>query len=260
MTMRTDLSRLPALGAPAQMSNALAGFLRATHALLPTVGVYLYGSLARGAYRPPASDVDILIVTSSSTPEAVISEVRAALAAARAHGARVDAIVATRDQVAGSALPAALDVVFPPDAEPQRCAGNRGMMFPLDRQDVWECGVSLFGVPAREVIPPAPTEMLHASLAWTFPHLARHFKNPELMLCRAAHVFLEGRLCSKPEAGRWALVVFDPRWHGTIEAALASREEGQTQQVCSPEELDRFQRTCADLIEGATGVRVHTHP
>jgi len=260
MTMRTDVSRLPALGAPAQMSNALDGFLRATHALLPAVGVYLYGSLARGAYRPPASDVDILIVTSSSAPDEVIPEVRAAQVAARANGARVDAIVATRDQVAGSTLPAALDVIFPPDAEPQRSPENRGMMFPLDRQDVWECGVSLFGPPAREVVPPAPTEMLRASLAWVFPHLARHFKNPELMLCRAAHVFLQGRLCSKPEAGRWAIATLDARWHGIIEAALASREQGQTQQVCSPKELEGFQRACADLIEGATGVRVHTDP
>jgi len=258
--MRTDLSRLPTLGAPAQMSNALDGFLRATHALLPTVGVYLYGSLARGAYRPPASDVDILIVTSESVPDEVIPEVRAAQVAAYANGARVDAIVATRDQVSGSALPAALDVVFPPDAEPQRSPENRGMMFPLDRQDVWECGVSLFGPPAREVVPPAPTEMLHASLSWIFPHLAHHFKNPELMLCRAAHVFLQGRLCSKSEAGRWALLALDVRWHGIVEAALASRQEGQTQQVCSPKELADFQRACADLIEGATGVRVHTDP
>ena len=258
--METDLSRLSALGAPTQVSQALAGFLRTTRAVLPTVGVYLYGSLARGAYRPPASDLDILIVTSASAPDEVIPEVRAAQAAACASGTRVDAIVATRDQVAGSALPAALDLIFPPDAEPQRSPENRGMMFPLDRQDVWDCGVSLFGPPAREVVPPAPTEMLHASLAWVFPHFARHFKNPELMLCRAAHAFLEGRLCSKPEAGRWALLALDARWHGIVEAALANREERQTQQVCSPKELDDFQRACADLIEGATGVRVHTDP
>ncbi len=258
--MRIDVSRLSSLGAPAQTSDALAGFLRATHALLPTVGVYLYGSLARGAYRPPASDVDILIVTSASVPDELIPIIRAAQAAAYADGSRVDAIVATRDEVAGSGLPAALDVVFPADAEPQRSPGNRGMMFPLDRQDVWECGVSLSGPPAREVVPPAPTEMLRASLAWVFPHLALNFKNPELMLCRATHAFLEGRLSSKPEAGRWALGALDARWHGVIEAALATRDEGQTQQVCSPEELDGFQRACADLIEGATGVKLQADP
>jgi hypothetical protein len=128
------------------------------------------------------------------------------------------------------------------------------MMFPLDLQDVWECGFTLSGSPVREVIPPVPKEMLRASLAWAFPHLAANFKNPELMLCRATYAFLEDRLCSKPEAGSWALGVFDARWRGVIEKALAEREKGGTQAICLPGELDRFQRACAELIECSTGV------
>jgi hypothetical protein len=98
-----------------------------------------------------------------------------------------------------------------------------------------------------------PRETLHASLAWVFPHLAGNFKNPELMLCRATHAFLEGRLCSKPEAGRWALQVLGTRWRRLIEKALAEREGGGSQTVCSPEELADFQRACAELIQAATG-------
>ena len=258
--MHVDVSRYTALGAPAQLSRTLDSFFRATHALLPAVGVYLYGSLARGAYRPPASDVDMLVVTSSSTPDEVVPGVRGAQEAARTSGARIDLIAATREEVAGTALPATLDVVFPADAEPQRSPENRGMMFPLDRQDVWEGGTSLFGPPARDLVPPAPREMLRASLTWVFPHLAANFKNPELMLCRATHAFLEGRLCSKPEGGRWALGGLDARWHGVIQAALAGREDGGTQPVCSPVELEGLQRACAHLIEAATGVRVETRP
>jgi predicted nucleotidyltransferase len=253
--MSPDLSRLPDLGAPREATGALAGFLEAAQAALPVVGVYLYGSLARGAYRPPASDVDLLVVASASTPDSAMPKLRAAQMLARS-GARIDVIVATSGQLATSVLPVPLDLVLPPDAEPERHPENRGMMFPLDRHDAWECGVCLSGPPAREVVHPVSRELLFASLVWAFPHFAHHFKNPELMLCRATHVFLEGGLCAKPEAGRWALKVFDPRWHELIRAALSARENGRTQGECSPEELAGFQRACAALIEKETGEKV----
>ncbi len=129
------------------------------------------------------------------------------------------------------------------------------MMFPLDRQDAWECGIPLYGPPVREVVLPVPREMLQASLAWVFPHLAGNFKNPELMLCRATCGFLEGRLTSKPEAGHWALKVLGARWRGLIERAIVERESGGTQAVCSPEELREFQQACTELIKAETNIQ-----
>jgi predicted nucleotidyltransferase len=240
---------------PRQTAQAVRDFVlevEATAAQL--VGAYLYGSAARGAYIPTASDVDVLLVLNAHWPDEAIPHLVHLQARARAAGARADAVCATRQQVAALGLPVALDLVLPPDAPPQRDPGNRGMMFPIDRQDAWECGLALCGPPVREVVPPVPRELLHASLAWVFPYLAGNFRNPELMLCRAAHAFLEDRLCSKPEAGRWALGVLDVRWHALIWRALVERESGGTQAVCSLGELGAFQRACAELIGGSTGM------
>jgi predicted nucleotidyltransferase len=246
---------LSSLPLPREAALAVGEFAREIEAChVAVIGAYLHGSSARGAYRHPASDVDLLVIIASSCPDDNIPTIARAQTVARASGAHVDAVFATSAQVAVNELPVPLDLVLPPDAGPQRSPGNRGMMFPLDRQDAWECGVPLCGPPVREVVPPVPRETLHASLAWVFPHLAGNFKNPELMLCRATHAFLEGRLCSKPEAGRWALQVLGMRWRRLIEKALAEREGGGSQTVCSPEELADFQRACAELVQAATGV------
>jgi len=253
--MPPELTDLASLGLPSDAVDAIAEFVREVEAVVPRLlGAYLHGSAARGAYAPPASDVDILLLLSGHCADDAIPRLVAAQASGRMAGTRIGAVCVTRAQLAAAILPVALDLVLPPDAEPQRDAANLGMMFPLDWQDAWECGVALSGPPVREVLTPAPREMLTASVAWLFPHLAANFKNPELMLCRAARVLTEGRLCSKPEAGRWALKVFDARWHGLIGKALAERERGGSQAVCSPEELADFQRACAELIQAATGV------
>ena len=255
MQTPAEPTNLTSVGLPSDAADAIAEFVREIGTCgLPVVGIYLYGSSARGAHRPPASDVDLLVVSRSGCPDDRVPGLVRAQAAARVSGARVDALFATLAQVAADELPATLDLVLPPDAEPQRSPRNRGMMFPLDRQDAWECGVALFGPPVREVVPPVSREVLQASLAWVFPHLAGNFKNPELMLCRATCGFLEGRLCSKPEAGRWALKVLGARWRGLIKKTIVERESGGTQAVCSAEELGDFQRACAELIHAATGV------
>lgn len=246
---------LEGLSLPPRIAAATGDFLRKLEIpRLSVIGVYLYGSAARGCYRHPASDVDMLVVIRSSCPEAVVPELTRAQAEARRSDARLDVVFATRGQVATNELPVPLDLIMPPDTKPQRSSGNRGMMFPLERQEAWDCGLALTGPPIREVVPPTPRETLRASLSWVFPHLAANFKNPELMLCRATRGFLEGRLCSKPEAARWALEAFGRRWHALIEKALAERERGGTQAVCTSEQLDGFQRACAELIQTATGV------
>lgn len=207
---------------PPRTAAAAGGFVRELEISgLPITGVYLYGSAARGAYQPPASDLDIMVVARSSCPAAAVQELVRAHGEAQKSGARLDVIFVTQEHVSANQLPVPLDLVMPPDANPQRSPENRGMMFPLDRQDAWDCGLALAGPPVREVVPPTPRKMLRASLAWAFPHLAANFKNPELMLCRATYAFLEGRLCSKPEAAQWALEVFGERWRGLIERALA---------------------------------------
>lgn len=255
--MPVDPAYLTALGLPLEGAKAVFAFVEIATAQTPVpVAIYLYGSSVRRAYRAPASDIDLLLVLPEHWPDEVIPKLLQIQTQARTAGARLDCVCVTREQLAAERIPVALDLVLPPDAEPQREARNRGMMFPLDRHDAWECGRPLFGPPAREVILPVPIELLRTSLAWVFPHLAANFKNPELMLCRATFAFIEGRLCSKPEAGQWALRLFDIRWHGLIEKALAARENGGTQAVCSPEELGDFQCACGEMIKAATGINL----
>ncbi len=233
-------------------------------------GVYLHGSLARGCHHPSTSDVDIIVVTRESCPEAqhpAILEVHE-----RADTAD-DVVFVTQDQANADVFPTPIGFLVGALGRLPRCVlveiagANKWVVddlissgykivrvpegrgdFLLQRQDAYEAGIALVGPDPSEIIRPVPWPLLAESLNFLFRHIVTHFKNPVLMLCRIAHAHTHHSLCSKRHAGEWALETLGERWRSMIEAALALYSEGTADNTGSSPVLQEFEQYCAEYI------------
>ncbi len=101
-----------------------------------------------------------------------------------------------------------------------------------------EHGIALHGPPAAEVIDPVESGALAADVRQTAASFANTLLSGEttlealhlqcftvLFYCRVLQSFATGRIPSKAEAMRWALVELGPRWAPLIEDAWRRRSE-----------------------------------
>jgi hypothetical protein len=104
----------------------------------------------------------------------------------------------------------------------------------IHRYTVREHGIALFGPPPATLIDPVSPDDVRAATVgvlrswWGTPAAVEyiHAASPgglafiALTMCRALYALKHGAVVSKPEAGRWALVTLDARWHLLIERSL----------------------------------------
>jgi predicted nucleotidyltransferase len=242
-----------ALRCPSEVKGGLLVWAgRVTRALgQELAGIYLYGSLPHGCFHPATSDVDVVVVTEGFSSEAVISEiVKAHVEAA----IPVDATFVTRCQIEVDETPTPVDFVVKPmdGGKLVRLPEGHGD-FLLQRQDLYECEAALTGQPVCEVVRPVPWEALSRCLDDLFPHILSRFKNPALMLCRAAYAFTHRSLCSKKAAGEWALRAFDESWRPLIQAALARYADGVADDSGPDQVLRAFEGYCAGYMARVRG-------
>ncbi|HET6453527.1 MAG TPA: aminoglycoside adenylyltransferase domain-containing protein [Armatimonadota bacterium] len=212
------------------------------------IGVYLYGSLARGCYHAGPSDVDTIVVTRRDCTE---SEHPAILRVHQEAGAPVDAVFVTEEQLNADVFPTPISFLVKPIEGHKivHVPEGRGD-FLLQRQDAYEAGVALAGPDPREIMRPVPWPLLAECLDYLFPHIITRFKNPVLMLCRIAYAHANHSLCSKRRAGEWALETFEERWRPVISAALTQYAEGVTGPAATSAVLQEFEEYCAGYIRG----------
>ena len=215
------------------------------------VGVYLYGSLARGCFHPGTSDVDVVAVTEVPCSEAVISKI---VTAHEEAGVPVDATFATRSQIGVDETPTPVEFVLKSGGAERvvRLPEGHGD-FLLQRQDVYDCDTAIVGEAAREVVRPVPWEALARCLDYLFPHIVPRFKNPALMLSRMAYAFANRKLCSKRTAGEWAMGVLGEEWRPLVAEALEKYAAGVPDDRGPNERLRAFEEQCAGYIGEVRG-------
>ena len=207
------------------------------------LGVYLYGSLARGCYHEGPSDMDTIVVTRRDCAE---SQYRAILKVHEDVGAPVDAVFVTEEQVDADVFPTPISFLVKLIEGHKIVPAPEGSRdFLLQRQDAYEAGVALAGPDPREIMRPVPWPLLAECLDYLFPHIITRFKNPVLMLCRIAYAHANHSLCSKRLAGKWALGAFEERWRPMISAALTQYAEGVTGPAATRPQLQEFEEYCA---------------
>lgn len=221
---------------------ALQALLADLAAFLPAalgeqlVGIYLSGSLAYGDFDPQRSDVDFVAVTENELGEAwflPLAGVAARLQARHAAWApRLEGVFMSRAMIArwrpGQARFLALNTHDEFGWDGQGADGY------IHRWVLREKGLALSGPPPAALVEPVgAAELRQATLAtlheWWAPMVADPFRLASreyqayavLTMCRMDYTLQHGAIVSKPEAARWALETWPPRWHGLVQRALA---------------------------------------
>jgi hypothetical protein len=207
------------------------------------IGVYLYGSLAIGGFKPGRSDIDFLVATDADLPEEKV----AALRAMHQHiGASSSAWAL---ELEGSYIPAAALRSYDRrrSHHPHIDRGSANLSIEPHETD-WvvqrwvtrECGIRLAGPPPDALIDPISPEALRAAVRelffyWWAPMADEPSRLTQtgyqvyavLTMPRMLYTFANGTVVSKPDAVTWALRVLEPRRSDLLEEALVW-EEGQT--------------------------------
>jgi hypothetical protein len=199
-------------------------------------GLYIHGSLASGDFNPHTSDIDFLVVTAGELPGEMLAALSSMHARLRAGGQRW----ATR--LEGAYIPlGALRRYDPVQArhpwlgvDGHFAVEQLGSDWVIQRHILREMGIVLAGPPPRSLIDPVEPDDLRLAVRrilqewWSspFPYPER-FQSGEyqayaiLTMCRSLYVLQNGRIASKPAAGRWAWGLLGEPWAGLIEYALA---------------------------------------
>lgn len=205
--------------------------------------VYLSGSLARNCYNPKTSDIDLLILS-----EEIIDRVRreTMLRLFNKTPSSFDVTSVTLQQIKKNIFPTPVDFLIKLNSKIVELEeGSRDFL--LQRQDIYEAGINLFGILHENVVEEVPWHLLRKCIHHIFPHIRTKFSNPVLMLCRLVFCCKEHHLCSKTEAGMWALQLFDSQFHSLIEEDLQNYKNGIKSNF-NAIGLGEFEEYCSELM------------
>ena len=203
------------------------------------VGMYLYGSLASGDFDLETSDIDFLVVTTSSLSDKTIADLetmhhqiwKSGLKwAARLEGSYIPKRDIRRHNPRSAPCPTVNEGKFYLD--------KRGSDWIIQRHVIREQGIILAGPEPKTLIDPVSPQEIHRSVLgvlneWWFPmledpswlkkHGAEYHAFAILTMCRALYALHHGTIVSKPAAARWAQNELGERWSRIIERSLAVR-------------------------------------
>lgn len=228
------------------MNSQLSTYVQRLFSLLggDLIAVYLYGSLARGCHNPATSDADLIVVLKDGFAQPdmdLLCDIQQEVSVP------IDAEFVTESKLNDNNCSTPIAFLNPPRCIEQ---SQKGSTFPIDRQDAYEAGIALVGPPPRDLILPVPWKALTSSLDFLFPYIASHFKNNVLMLCRISYTWTFHEMCSKREAGEWALTALGEEWRPVIEVALDEYASGVYNTKIERTIVQEFEQYCGTYIEG----------
>ena len=193
--------------------------------------------MALGAYTPGRSDLDVMAVVAQPPPEPVLREVAARLAheALPCPATGLEFVLYPRDVVAtaGGQAGYLLDLNTGRQLNAKVStdpAGEPRFWYVIDRAITAQSGVSLVGMPVRDLFTAPPFETLREvvveSMRTHAAELGEHGDNAVLNACRALRFGAERRWYPKPAAALWARAAV-PQFSDLIESAIASYAAGR---------------------------------
>jgi predicted nucleotidyltransferase len=221
------------------------------------VGMYLYGSLSSGDFNPETSDIDFLVVTTSTLSDKAIAELRSMHQriwksgqkwASKLEGSYIPKRDIRRHNPHSTPCPTVNEGKFYLD--------QRGSDWIIQRHVIREQGTVLAGPDPKMLIDPvSPEDIRHAVKGvlqeWRFPmledpswlknHGSEYHAFAILTMCRALYALQHGTIVSKPVAARWAQKELGDRWSQVIEQSLAQEVDYEDHDLYNESlELIRF--------------------
>lgn len=205
--------------------------------------IIIFGSVAHKRFVPGRSDIDLLGVVH---PYPSTSQKNKMVASLTDMHSTFDIVVTSPDLLNLNKVPT--PILFRIKMNQNIVEKEKGTIdFVLNRQDAYEAGVWL--LPNSSVkITPVPHEVLKESVVEMLPYLATRFKNPILSLCRSVYTCQYGEMCSKVEAGVWALENLDRKWSFAIRDDLNRYQNGY-EGFKDQNYSDRFSEFCKHFIK-----------
>ncbi|MHB1294130.1 MAG: aminoglycoside adenylyltransferase domain-containing protein [Anaerolineae bacterium] len=202
------------------------------------VGVYLHGSLAMGGFNPRGSDLDLLVVMNAPLSVEAKRAWALMLLEYSKRPSPVEISLLTLEDLHPWRHPAPFDLHYSEDwrerflqalADGSWRGWNDSRMVDPDLAAhvtiTRARGVTLAGDPAAEVFPKVPPQDYADAIVGDFEDIAaRMGDNPVygvLNACRVWWYLAEGPLCSKAEAGAWALEHLPADEAAVVSRALA---------------------------------------
>lgn len=206
------------------------------------VGMYLYGSLSSGEFDLETSDIDFLVVTTSTLSDKTIAELETMHHRIWESGSK------WAGKLEGSYIPKRDIKKHNPRSGP--CPTVNEGRFYLDklgsdwiiqRYIVREQGVTLAGPDPKTLIDPvSATDLRHAVRGvlneWWFPmledptwlkeHGSEYHAYAILTMCRALYTLENGTIVSKSAAARWVQGKLGEDWSRVIDQALIAQRPG----------------------------------
>lgn len=206
------------------------------------VGMYLYGSLSSGDFDPETSDIDFLVVTTSTLSNKTIGELEAM------HHRMWESGEKWASKLEGSYIPRREIRRHDPRSSPCPTVNEgkfyldtRGSDWIIQRHIIREQGVILVGPDPKTLIDPVNPGDLRRSVKgilneWWFPmledptwlknHGTEYHAFAILTLCRAIYTLENGAIVSKPVAARWVQSKLNEDWKQVIDQALQAQKPG----------------------------------
>lgn len=206
------------------------------------VGMYLYGSLASGDFDPETSDIDFLVVTTSSLSNHTIADLETMHHRIWKSGSKMAA------KLEGSYIPRRDIRRHNPRSEPCPTVNEgrfyldrRGSDWIIQRHVIREQGLTLAGPDPRTLIDPVSPEDIRRSVKgvlneWWFPMLedptwlrergSEYHAYAILTMCRALYTLEQGAIVSKPAAARWVQGKLGEDWRKIIDQAIVAQKPG----------------------------------
>jgi hypothetical protein len=251
---------------PPEVTPLLDALLAGVRSALPDnlVGVYLGGSLALGGFEPQTSDVDVLVVTERPLSDTEMTRLAALHeripTAGNPFAQEYEVYYLDRASVRRLA-PGQQHVKVGPD-EPLHRAEHRPSWV-LERWTVRECGITLTGPDPKTLIDPVSPEELRGAAAgelrvrlqhWSdgswprreLSHLGAQAYEVETV-SRALFTVETGKMSSKGDAVRWALLTLPERWHPLIEWSQTCRRDWTRNETRIPDVLDFLRWAVAEV-------------
>jgi hypothetical protein len=201
------------------------------------VGMYLYGSLAGGEFRPERSDIDFVVVTSEELPDNLI------LGLKNMHVRIHESGLEWAKRLEGSYIPLDAMPAYNPTGlacpminEGKFEVARHGIDWVINRHILYTSGVVITGPPLRTMINPVrPDELREAALSLLRDTWTPWLYNPDfflemgyqpyvvLTMCRALYTLKHGIVASKRISAEWVIAQSEGKWTKLIDQAIACR-------------------------------------
>lgn len=236
-------------------------------------GVYLHGSLAMGCFNPARSDLDLLVVTEESMSLEQKRAIAETLLRLSRHPTPIEISFLSAADLIPWRYPTPFDLHYSEgwrERYEQALAGDDWQHWNDSRQTDADLAahititrarcICLLGQPIAQALPSVPRQDYIASIWEDFLWArARADDNPPYFIlnaCRVAAYLLDGRLCSKEEAGAWALNALPAEYHGLIAQAL-SLYRGKESAPFDTQSLEQFGADMQERLEQVISNRIH---